>query len=121
MSILLRQKRVTSNIMESTVIQIRPNRYQLFGKIIIQVLFGALLWLALFVVFSSQTVGSTKPAICFSILMALLNTTIFIQLFYLATSVTMDETSRSLQIKFLLRPDKNYLLNNIESAIMYFA
>ena len=101
--------------MGDAIIQIRSNRFQLFGTILFQTVLIVLLILGIMMNISPNATISKESAICFLLIVIVGNVLIFVPLFCLPIGVAIDEVSQILQIKFLLKANKTVLLGNIDS------
>ena len=96
---------------------ITSNRYQLTGKIILQIILIGIV--ALMVDVTIFPIGNGAPnfwiLLIFGTLFLLFNLVIFIQLLFLPIGVSIDDTLMKLEIRFLLLKSKVVSLDDIES------
>src|ERR1700744_2026054 len=95
---------------------IGPNRYQLFGKLILQIVLIGILSLLIFV--TIHPTGNPQPSWVFPVFgcfFLLLNIVIFIQILRLPIGASIDIKSKSIVIKYLFLPSKYIQTEDIES------
>ncbi|GEP52752.1 hypothetical protein FNO01nite_34240 [Flavobacterium noncentrifugens] len=90
--------------------QINFNRYQFFGKLIIQIVLVCLLILCLYCFVFPRTKDNFFALLCFAIFIVLMNFFIFVQLYYLPIGVIIDQETSSLEVKYLFR--KSFIKNS---------
>ena len=83
--------------------QITFNRYQFFGKLILQIVLVCLLILCLYMFIFPRTKDNFYALLCFNIFILLSNFFIFIQLYYLPIGVIINQNTSSLEVKYLFR------------------
>jgi len=83
--------------------EIKFNRYQFFGKLIIQLVLVCLLILCLYMFIFPRAKDNFYALLCFTIFILLMNIFIFIQLYYLPIGVIISQETNSLEVKYLFR------------------